>query len=233
MAKIYSFTYNYFSEHPYIVEGAPGRCIVVDPGFYTDEEKDEFMGFLSSHGLVPEAILLTHGHIDHVWGVKRLQGAYDGIPAYMCAADRAELDYNCKVASRLGLPEPECDFAYIDAEDGMEIEHAGLKFKVITTPGHSIGCVCYLDCEGKIMFTGDTLFAGCIGRTDLHTGDYDKEIVSIMEKLMILDGDITIYPGHGGPSTIAYERSHNPFLEPFNEPEEPENPDLEGITIHG
>lgn len=233
MAKLYSFTYNYFSEHPYIVEGVDGRCIIVDPGFYGKDEKEEFMGFLEGHGLKPEAVLLTHGHVDHIWGVEHLLDSCPGLVVYMCAADRAELEFGERVSKKLGLKAPGSSFAFTDATDGMVIEHAGLKFEVITTPGHSIGSVCYLDRDGRAMFTGDTLFAGCIGRTDLHTGDYDKEIVSIMEKLMILDGDITIYPGHGSPSTIAYERSHNPFLEPFNEPEEPEDPDLEGITIHG
>ena len=232
IAKIYSFTYNLFSEHPYVIEGEGGRCIIIDPGFYSPDEKKEFMDFLDSGGLTPEAVLLTHGHIDHVWGVKALQDRF-GIPVFMKAEDRAELDFNVKIGGKFGVDAPDCTFAYTDMADGQTLEFAGMKLEVITTPGHSIGSVCYLDREGGVMFTGDTLFAGCIGRTDLSTGDYDKEIVSIMEKLMVLDGGITIYPGHGAPSTIARERESNPFLEPFNEPEEPENPELEGITIHG
>jgi len=100
------------------------------------------------------------------------------------------------------------------------IEDGGLHFEVIATPGHTPGSVCYYERENGILLTGDTLFAGSIGRTDLEGGDYDKEIVSIMEKLIWLDAGVKILPGHGPDSTIAKERSTNPFLEPFNEKEE-------------
>ena len=98
-------------------------------------------------------------------------------------------------------------------------------FKVITTPGHTPGSVCYLNEKYGVMFTGDTLFAGSIGRTDLPMGEYDDLIRSIMDKLMGLDGDTDILPGHGGRSSIGWERTHNPFLEPFNEKEEEYNPE--------
>lgn len=93
-------------------------------------------------------------------------------------------------------------------------------FKVIDTPGHTPDSVCYYNEAEHILFTGDTLFAGSIGRTDLPGGDYDSEIRSIMEKLIFLPGETEIYPGHGPSSTIARERTDNPFLEPFNEREE-------------
>ena len=97
-----------------------------------------------------------------------------------------------------------------------------LGFKVISTPGHTPDSVCYYDAAEHVLFTGDTLFAGTIGRTDLPGGNYDDEIRSIMEKLIFLPGETDIYPGHGPASTIARERTENPFLEPFNEPEETE-----------
>ena len=111
------------------------------------------------------------------------------------------------------------------------MEAAGLTFEVIATPGHTPGGVCWLVRDEKLLFTGDTLFAGAIGRTDLSFGEYDDEIRSIMEKLMLLDGDIRIFPGHGPASTIADERTGNPFLEPFNEPEEEPDPDQPPIII--
>ena len=92
------------------------------------------------------------------------------------------------------------------------------SFKVIATPGHTPGCVCFYCEAAKTLFSGDTLFAGSIGRTDLEGGDYDKEIVSVMEKLMVLPGDVEVYPGHGPATSIAEERTTNPFLQPFNEP---------------
>ena len=111
------------------------------------------------------------------------------------------------------------------------MEAAGLTFEVIATPGHTPGGVCWLVRDEKLLFTGDTLFAGAIGRTDLSFGEYDDEIRSIMEKLMLLDGDIRLFPGHGPASTIADERTGNPFLEPFNEPEEETGPDQPPIII--
>ena len=103
---------------------------------------------------------------------------------------------------------------------GERFEACGLDFAVLHTPGHSRGSVClYLPDEG-VLFSGDTLFAGAIGRSDLFGGDYDQEIKAIMEKLMILPGPTEIYPGHGPASTISDERTGNPFLEPFNEREE-------------
>lgn len=92
-----------------------------------------------------------------------------------------------------------------------------LDFKVLLTPGHSAGGVCYL-CNGKVLFSGDTLFAGCIGRSDMPGGDYDTLIKSIFTKLLPLDGDTDVLPGHGKGSTISDERMKNPFLQPFNEP---------------
>jgi glyoxylase-like metal-dependent hydrolase (beta-lactamase superfamily II) len=108
-----------------------------------------------------------------------------------------------------------------------------MTFEVIHTPGHTPGGVCFLEREAGILFTGDTLFAGSIGRTDFLYSEYDDEIRSIMEKIILLDPDIRIFPGHGPTSTIGQERTGNPFLEPFNEPEETTDPDLEPVVIHG
>ena len=97
-----------------------------------------------------------------------------------------------------------------------------MGFKVIATPGHTPGCVCFYNEEAGILLSGDTLFAGAIGRTDLLGGDYDKEISSIMDRLIGLPGDVDVLPGHGPRSSIAEERTGNPFLQPFNEPWENE-----------
>lgn len=216
---IHIFTFNLFREHTMVLTSTQGKsCIVVDPGFYSREERDEFFGYLESEGLTPEAVFITHGHIDHLWGAKAVQES-SGAPVYISGEDMKLADYNGKLSYKLGLTPPDYSFSATGVKDGDIIRAAGYAFKVITTPGHSPGGVCYLEENEKIMFTGDTLFAGTIGRTDLYLAEYDDLIRSVMEKLIWLDPGITIFPGHGPSSTIGVERTSNPFLEPFNEPE--------------
>lgn len=206
-------------------------CVIVDPGFYSEDEGTVFFQFIEQNGLKPEAVILTHAHFDHIFGVAAVQERW-GIPVYMNPKEERSFEYNKAMASRVGLTTPR-DFSYTAVEDGDTVCVAGFNFEVIWTPGHAPGSLCFLDRESRIMFTGDTLFAGTIGRTDLLNSDYDEEILSIMNKLIILDPDIRFYPGHGPSSTIGRERTNNPFLEPFNEPEEAFDPDAEPVIING
>ena len=216
--EIHRFTVNPLTENTYIACGPEGRCVLVDPGWLTWEEGERVHSFIRNGRLRPEAILLTHGHMDHIYGAADAQRRY-GIPVHMSEADVPVMTYFDRVA-KFGLPTADHSFTITPACDGDTVEAAGMKFRAIATPGHSPGSICWLEeAEGE-MFTGDTLFAGTIGRSDLYLGDYDEEIRSIMEKLAVLDGGIRIYPGHGLDSTIGTERTTNPFLEPFNEREE-------------
>lgn len=203
MIQIKTFICNSYEENCFIINKKDcKKAVIIDPGCLPGEEQERVNSYLAENKLIPQAILLTHAHRDHIHGVADLQGKY-GIPVYMHP-----------------LEEPALKFESRSVGDGETLELAEMKIEVITTPGHTPGGVCYLIRDEKIMFTGDTLFAGTIGRTDLPGGDYDKLIVSIMDKLMGLDGDIEIFPGHARSSDIAEERTHNPFLQPFNEPEE-------------
>lgn len=196
-------------------------CVIIDPGFYEPYERTEFFDYINAGGLKPEAILLTHCHIDHIWGAKEVQDTF-GIPLYMGPENREQFKSFDRMSSRMGITAPDYSFSATEVGDNDTIDAGGFRFKVITTPGHSPGGVCYLEETEKIMFTGDTLFAGTIGRTDLLFGEYDDLIRSVMEKLIWLDPDIVIYPGHGPSSTIGVERTGNPFLEPFNEKQDEE-----------
>ena len=219
MHNLKIFSFNLFREHTMILSSRDGACVIIDPGFYSPGERDEFFSHIKNHGLKPEAILLTHCHIDHIWGAKEVQDIFC-IPLYMGPENREMFKSFDRMSSRLGVTAPDYNFKVTPVADNDVIEAAGFRFKVITTPGHSPGGVCYLVEEERIMFTGDTLFAGTIGRTDLQFGEYDDLIRSVMEKLIWLDPETVIYPGHGPSSTIGIERTGNPFLEPFNEEED-------------
>ena len=219
MLKIKQFTFNLFSENTIVLDNGENGAVIIDPGCYSDDEKNAFLNYLDAENIRPSAIFLTHGHPDHVYGVKMLQSKYD-IPVYLHKDDLQVLDYSERLISKLGLKNPDTTFSKTWISDGQKISAAGLEFEVIHTPGHSPGCVCYYGRKDGLIFTGDTLFAGAIGRSDLFGGDYDKLIVSVMDKLMMLDAEVEVHPGHGGTTTIGYERMNNPFLEPFNEPEE-------------
>ena len=235
--KIKKFVCNALQENAYVVSSGDS-CVIIDPGFAPAETGafpgEPFFGehgndagaagelsglykYLDSEGLTPEAILLTHSHSDHTLGVAPLIEKFD-IPVYSAYGSfQTPTDaFSCLRPAGKGVQTQEKAIACLQVEDEGYV--AG--FKVIATPGHTPDSVCYYNEAEHVLFTGDTLFAGTIGRTDLPGGDYDREIVSIMEKLIFLPGETDIYPGHGPASTIARERRENPFLEPFNEREE-------------
>ncbi|MBP5625400.1 MAG: MBL fold metallo-hydrolase [Bacteroidales bacterium] len=232
MLNIRTLTCNLLQERTYVAWEGTGACVIIDPGCYGDGELQDLEGLLAQESLTPAAILLTHGHFDHIFGVKALQDRFGGIPVFMHPADEAVLDYGADMARQLGLTPAATDFRRTPVRDGQTLEIAGIRFEVIATPGHTPGGVCYYVREADILFSGDTLFAGSIGRTDFPYGEYDDLIRSIMERVILLDPAVRILPGHGPSSTIGRERTGNPFLEPFNEPEEAPDPDLEPVVIH-
>lgn len=213
------FTFNAFQTRCSVIWDEEGHCAIADPGFETSAEKDSLIGFISSKGLRPVCILLTHGHFDHVLGAAELSATYGGLPIYMHPSDKVTLENNSYFCRFFGAPMPAA-FETTDVTEDTEIKVGSLTFEVIETPGHTPGGVCYLERESKYMLSGDTLFAGAIGRTDHPGGDYDAIMKSILEKLVVLDGEIEVVPGHGPTSSIAEEGMTNPFLMPFNEPYE-------------
>lgn len=221
MIHIEHFTFNAFQTRCSVVWDDSLECAIVDPGCSSSSETEQLTSFISNHGLKPVCIMLTHGHFDHVLGVAELSEHYRDdsgpLPVYMHPADRFTLDGNEYFCRCFGAPLP-ASFTTTDVHEGDEIKVGGLSFNVIETPGHTVGGVCYHETAEKTLFSGDTLFAGAIGRTDHPGGDYEMIMKSILEKLVTLDSDITVIPGHGPCTDIATEGMTNPFLLPFNEP---------------
>ena len=182
------------------------ECFIIDPGASAKQLADR----IRNEELVPTAILLTHGHFDHAGGAEELAKAF-GIKIYAHEAEESTLKYPDKNVSWM-VGKSETYRADVFLKDEQEIELAGMKIKVFHTPGHTEGGCCYYLLEEGILFSGDTLFAGSVGRTDFPGGSMSQIVRSIREKLMSLSDDTTVYPGHGDVTTIETEKMENPYL---------------------
>jgi len=205
----------------YVVATGPGsECVVVDPG---QDAAPGVAEIVREHRLKPVAVLLTHGHIDHMWSVTPVAGTYDAT-AWIHPSDRHLLADPMAGISRetaamlLGgryeFVEPD-DVA--ELADGQVLDLAGLQVTVDHTPGHTQGSVTFrtpyqLEEISEVMFSGDLLFQGSIGRTDLPGGDHPAMLQSLRTKVLTLADDIVVLPGHGEQTSIGRERATNPFL---------------------
>ena len=203
MLKVHAMALGDYQTNCYIVRAADAKsCAVIDPGY----TPDVILAFLEKEGLALDAILLTHGHFDHV-------GALTGLAkATGCQVWMHERDYSqFKNPTNLYFyPLANCDEPPIHfCEEAEAICAGGLTFRVMETPGHTWGSVCYL-CEDA-MFCGDTLFAGACGRIDLPGGDR-AAMVNSLERLAEMTVDYRVFPGHGGSSTLFREQQTNPYL---------------------
>ncbi len=217
-----------FAANCYVVASAPGaECVIIDPGQDAERGIDEL---LAEHRLKPAAVLLTHGHINHVWSVAPVCGA-KGVPAYIHPDDRALLSDPAKgfplgTGQQLfgGLEFTEPDDVK-ELADGMTLSLVGLEIVVNHAPGHTEGSVAFrlpldspITAQGKskiaggVLFSGDLLFAGSIGRTDLPGGDYPTILRSLARVCLTLPDETVVLSGHGPQTTIGTERRTNPFL---------------------
>lgn len=184
-----------------------GEAMVVDPG----DNVPEIMARLARHKLTVKQIVVTHAHIDHVGGAVLLKRA-TGAPVLLNENDLPLLAMMDAQAEWLGVAPPEVAAPDAAAVDGLTVGPAAFQGKVIHTPGHTEGSICLHFPPQKLLLAGDTLFAGCIGRTDLPGGDSRKIIASIHERLLSLEDDTVVICGHGHSTTIHVERRTNPFL---------------------
>jgi len=202
-----------FAANCYLVAPEPGaECVIIDPGQDAESGIEEL---IAKYRLRPAAVLATHGHIDHIWSVAPVCGARD-IPAYIHPDDRALLSDPARGLSLLagqqlfgGITFTEPDDVR-ELTDGMTLDLAGVSLGVDHAPGHTPGSVTFR--LPDTMFTGDLLFAGSIGRTDLPGGDYQMILDSLARVCLPLPDDTVVLAGHGPQTTIGAERATNPFL---------------------
>ena len=183
------------------------ECFIVDMAACPAE----FISHIRNAGLRVKAVLLTHGHFDHIMGLDGFLKEF-AAPVYVCR-EEAEMLENPQLnssASMLGQPYTFTGAKYLI--NGEILDLAGMKIQVIQTPGHTSGGCCYYIAEEHALFSGDTLFRGSVGRTDLPTGSMSELVNSIRGKLFALPEETKVYPGHMEETDIAYEKKYNPFL---------------------
>ncbi len=188
-----------------IYDNETKRGFLVDPA----DESGTIERACAGLGVKPEAILLTHGHGDHILAAEELKKKY-GIPILAGEEERellADPALNLSAALGMGSVGLRADR---ELRNGEELELAGFSLKVLATPGHTKGSVCYLDEKEKVLLSGDTLFEESLGRTDFPTGSTKEIVESISRVLFTLPEDIMVYPGHGDPTTIGHEKVYNP-----------------------
>ncbi len=211
-----------FGTNCYVVASGPGsECVVVDPG---QDAVPGLEDLLREHRLKPVAVLLTHGHIDHMWSVAPVCGAHD-VPAYVHPDDRALLSDPGRGLSLAVGQQLFGGLTFTEPDDVVELpagplELAGLRFQVDLAPGHTPGSVLFRtpgeesggEAAEPVLFAGDVLFAGSIGRTDLPGGDWGAMQRSLTTAILPLADETVVLPGHGPATTIGRERATNPYL---------------------
>lgn len=211
MINIETFVFNPFQENTYILYDHTGECIIIDAGCQEQEEKDQLWDYIEEHGFKPVKLVNTHCHIDHILGVAFFSQKFD-LPFYIHPREKSILSASMNQADLFGLslelpPEPA---GFLNDGDVLRFGESSLK--LIHIPGHSPGGIVLYSPEQTFILSGDVLFRGSIGRTDLPGGDHDSLVNGIREKLLGLDPDTRVYPGHGPHTSIGEEMESNPFL---------------------
>lgn len=205
--KVERFVIGMIQTNCYLVSNTDTKeCVIIDPAVYSAE----MTSHIQKEGLLVQAILLTHGHFDHIMGIDGFLKEFD-VPVYAYCEESKLLnnaDYNA--SSDYGRAYTYSGASYV--EDGQILNLAGMQFQVIYTPGHTIGGCCYYVEQEKVLFSGDTLFQMSVGRSDFPTGNGRQLVDSIQKKLMVLPEETVVYPGHMEQTVIGDEKRRNPYL---------------------
>lgn len=211
MLTVQTFTFNPVQENTYVVYNEAKQCCIIDPGCYFGSEEKELKDFIETNGLKPVYLLNTHCHLDHIFGNKFIQNTY-GLTLHLHRDEEQVLERGPASGQMYQLPFENYDGTLTFLEDGDVVKLGEDELHVFKTPGHSPGSICFYNKEGKFIISGDVLFHGSVGRTDLPGGDFKTLEQSIKTKLYTLPEDVVVHPGHGESTTIADEMKTNPFV---------------------
>jgi len=206
------FTVNPFSMNCFVYWDENSReGVIIDPGAFEEFEKGEILNYIEQNKINLKLILNTHGHIDHIMGNDWAKKMWN-VPLLMHKDDMPLIDKALDQGAMFGVtfPKPPAPDEFIDVTG--EVKFADNVFKILHTPGHSPGSVCFVDEKEKVIFAGDTVFNGSIGRTDLWMGDINLLLDSIQNKIFKYADEYVLYPGHMDETSIGEERANNPFL---------------------
>lgn len=210
--KLKSFTFNQFYENTFIVSDSTNDCIIVDPGCYSNDEKNILKKYIDNNNLNPVKLINTHCHIDHILGNKFVAKTWR-LNLESHQNDIELLENSAEIARLYGFIDYEKSPSTTQfLNEGDIVEFGNSKLKILYTPGHAPGHISLYSKEEKFIISGDVLFNNSIGRTDLPGGDFNVLIESIKTKILCLDDDTVVYCGHGPATTVGYERANNPFL---------------------
>lgn len=211
MIHVQKLTFNDFQENTYILFDDTKECVIVDPGCNTEGEREELRKFIDHHFLKPVHLLNTHCHIDHILGNKFVAETY-GLKLSSHKKEAQVLASGVSVAAMYHIPYDPSPDIDIFMDEGDTIDFGKSSLKVVFTPGHSPASISFVDVENKICISGDVLFYGSIGRTDLPGGNFETLTRAIKSKIFTLPDDIIVYPGHGPHTTVGHEKRTNPFF---------------------
>ena len=211
MTHVHQLTFGPFAENTYIISDSEGSALIIDPGMYDSQENARMFEYLTSQNLKPTRLLLTHAHLDHVFGVNWFSQQY-GLVAEIHAKEEVVYNSAQAVAMQYGLSMDKLVAPTISLLEGESIAFGNASLELRFVPGHSPGSVCFYNAKEKYVIGGDVLFQGSIGRTDLPGGDFDTLINSIRTQVLSMPDDTIVYSGHGPLTTVGQERISNPYL---------------------
>lgn len=211
MLKVSSFEFSPIQENTYVLHNELNECLIIDPGCYFPEEKDELKAFITQSGLQPRMLLNTHCHLDHVFGNKFVAETW-GLTLQLHEKEKPLLDYAPTSGLVYNMPFVNYTGEYIYLKEDGRLALGKDELRVIEAPGHSPGHICFYCEKQHFIISGDVLFQRSIGRTDLPGGNHEMLLKNIREKLFVLPDETVVYSGHGPATTIGEEKKHNPFF---------------------